>query len=530
MPPGLLDELLAKLDAMPAGQRAEIEALARKHVETVPWVPTPGPQTEAYFSKADILFYGGAAGGGKSSLLLGLAFTSHQRTLVLRRQYTDLSALTEYAIAINKTRKGFNGSSPPKLVTRDGRRIDFGACHSLGDEQNFQGQPHDLLCVDEAPQVAESQFRFLMTWLRSTEPKQRCRAVLAGNPPVTAEGEWLIRFFAPWLDPTHHNPAAPGELRWYVTDEEGKDREVPGPASVIVGSNVVKPLSRTFIPAKLGDNPFLSRTDYAAKLDALPEPFRSAFRDGNFQLTRKDAQNQLIPLQWIREAQSRWSPHPPNAIPMCAIGVDPSGGGGDEYVLAPRHDSWFAIPVRAKKVRTGPEGAGLIVSHRRGDAVVIIDMGGGYGGSTYDHLVSNSFMPGQNLFSFKGAESSTARTADGLLGFFNKRSEAYWKFREALDPSQPGGSPVALPPDPALVSDLTAVNFTVGTRGIQAEPKEDVVTKLGRSPDAGDAIVISWCEGARALTHAAQWKKEMGSVINKPVIRSRQAAREFLRR
>ncbi|MFC6659351.1 hypothetical protein [Deinococcus multiflagellatus] len=29
------------------------------------WAPQPGPQLEAYFSPADILFYGGAAGGGK---------------------------------------------------------------------------------------------------------------------------------------------------------------------------------------------------------------------------------------------------------------------------------------------------------------------------------------------------------------------------------------------------------------------------------------------------------------------------------
>ena len=36
------------------------------------WVPQDGPQCAAYASKADILFYGGSAGGGKTDLLLGL--------------------------------------------------------------------------------------------------------------------------------------------------------------------------------------------------------------------------------------------------------------------------------------------------------------------------------------------------------------------------------------------------------------------------------------------------------------------------
>src|SRR5262245_34283594 len=38
-----------------------------------PWQPEPGPQQTAYDSAADIVLYGGAAGGGKTDLLLGLA-------------------------------------------------------------------------------------------------------------------------------------------------------------------------------------------------------------------------------------------------------------------------------------------------------------------------------------------------------------------------------------------------------------------------------------------------------------------------
>ena len=35
--------------------------------------------------------------------------------------------------------------------------------------------------------------------------------------------------FRPWLDPTYHNPAKHGELRWCVTDPDGKDFWVGGP-------------------------------------------------------------------------------------------------------------------------------------------------------------------------------------------------------------------------------------------------------------------------------------------------------------
>ena len=46
-----------------------------------PWLPDPcnAPQVQAYTSPADLLLYGGAAGGGKSDLLLGLALTAHER-------------------------------------------------------------------------------------------------------------------------------------------------------------------------------------------------------------------------------------------------------------------------------------------------------------------------------------------------------------------------------------------------------------------------------------------------------------------
>jgi hypothetical protein len=48
---------------------------------------------------------------------------------------------------------------------------------------------------------------------------------------------------------------------------------------------------------------------------------------------------------------------------------------------------------------------------------------------------------------FSGATESIEKTKDGQLAFANKRAEVWWKFREALDPDQPDGSAIALPPE-----------------------------------------------------------------------------------
>jgi hypothetical protein len=180
---------------------------------------------------------------------------------------------------------------------------------------------------------------------------------------------------------------------------------------------------------------------------------------------------------------------------MCCIGVDVAQGGLDETVLAIRHDGWFAplISVPGKLTPDGATVAGLVVSKRRDDATIVIDMGGGYGGAALEWLKEQD-MP---VIGYKGAEAGTGRTSDRQLAFSNRRSRAYWRLREALDPGQVNGSPIALPPDPGLVADLTAPTFKVGPHGIQVEAKESVVKRLGRSPDRGDAVVMAWEAGLK---------------------------------
>ena len=70
MTANLLDQLTDRILKAPAKERAAIEAQARAIKRAKAWIPNPGPQTEAYLSEADIIHYGGQAGGGKTQLLL----------------------------------------------------------------------------------------------------------------------------------------------------------------------------------------------------------------------------------------------------------------------------------------------------------------------------------------------------------------------------------------------------------------------------------------------------------------------------
>lgn len=502
-----IDQLLARFSGLEPDKQEEIRAFVEGKSADRVWFPTVGPQLDAVNCQADVLLYGGSGGAGKTDLILGLAFTEHQRTLVVRKHYADMRGLTDRAKEINGTDKGYNGSLPPRLTTTNKRLIDFGGLAQPGDEQHWQGQPHDLLAFDEAVQLREAQVRFLLGWLRSADPKQRCRAILATNPPIDSSGDWIIPMFAPWLDSRYPNPAEPGELRWVVTDTEGHDRWIDGPDEKVDDGRggYLKPMSRTFIPGRLTDNPFLRDTNYAATLDGLPEPLRSAIRDGNFMAARQDDANQVIPTDWIRKAQARWKPDPPWNIPMCAVGVD-AARSRDETVLAPRYDGWFPelITVKGSETPHGRDVAALVVKHRKHDAVVVIDCGETNGAQAFAHLQENGIEVRRHI----GVDKSIRKTVEKQLGFFNQRAEVYWRFREALDPEQEGGSPVALPDDPMLVSDLTAPHWELTPNGIKITPKKELVKMLGRSPDRGDAVVMSWSAGAKAATHFYEWRAD----------------------
>lgn len=487
-------ELEELLPFMSEEDRAAVDELLTVGLPV--WMPQVGPQTIAADSLADEVLYGGAAGGGKTDLEIGLALTRHHRSIIFRREAVQMIAIEERVAEILGTREGFNGQDnlvrlpdAPGLPT--GRVLEFGAVKDANSWKKYQGRPHDLICFDEAEHFLETQVRSLIAWNRSKYEGRgvRCRVVMASNPPTTSEGEWIIRYFAPWLDPEHANPAKPGELRWFVTGVDGKDMEVPSGKPVKVGSKWVRPRSRTFIPSKLKDNVFLAGTNYDSVLDSLPEPLRSQMRDGDFLAGRRDDVWQMVPSAWVRAAQARWQPRDIKGV-MTACGLDVARGGRDQTSLARRHDLWFDEILTVPGIVTddGPKAAAWLVQHLRGGCPVGVDsIGVGASALDFAKAMNLRVVP---INASEAVHNSMDKT--GNLRFKNRRARMYWRLREALDPANE--NPIALPPDPELFQDLTAVRYKVVTHGrfaaIQARDKDEIRELLGRSPDKGDAVAF----------------------------------------
>ncbi len=482
-------------------ERAEVEGLLA--ADTTIWSPLPGPQTLAYFTQADITGFGGAAGGGKTDLACGLALTEHEVTAIFRENGTELTGVTDRLRTLVPGIT-FDRLNVARFTTPDGKRrqIELGSFPNPNDETKYQGRPHDLIIYDEAANMRESAVRFLMGWNRNAQnPNQRCRVLMCFNPPTTAEGRWITKYFGPWLDKKHPNPAKPGELRWFAVDPAtGDDIEVPdGRQFVFVdgerdygfdpaafnSTDIVVPKSRTFIPSRVTDNPYLAGTGYIATLQSLPEPLRSQMLNGDFSAGIEDDPWQVIPTAWVEAAQARWQDLYPKPE-MDSTGVDVARGGKDNTVIARRHGMWFdrALAYPGAQTPDGPTVAGLAIAAARNGAPIHIDIIG-VGASPYDYLNTAR----QHVIGVNVAEKATSTDRSGRLQFANQRSQYWWQFREALDPANNTG--IALPPDPQLLADLTAPKWELRGSTIQVESRDAIVKRIGRSPDWASAFILA---------------------------------------
>lgn len=490
----MMSELQGLLAKLAPKDRDAVVAEAMQATSHMAWVPNPGPQTKAYYCEADELLFGGEAGGGKSDFLLGLALNEHRQSRILRRINQDAAELGDRLVEILGTADGY--TSHPPTWHGDGKLIEFRGCELEKDKQRFKGRARDFIGYDELADFLESQYLFINIWNRTTVPGQRCRIVGATNGPTTAEGQWIIRRWAAWLDDKHPNPAEDGELRWYLTVGE-KEVEVDGPGPHDVpGRGLIRATSRTFIRSRLEDNPDLMRTDYGTKLEGLPDELYRVYRKGDFTVGMRDQEWQVIPTAWIIAAQERWKEDGWRGLMMTAAAIDPAGGGRDSAVLSTRYGAWFAPLDTAQGPETadGSAMAAMVIRRRRDGCPVVVDVGGGYGGSVMLRFKDN----GIEAAAFNGANKSMGKTRDGKLAFVNRRAEAWWRMREELDPDQEGGSVIALPPDAELRADLAAPTWELRANGIVLESKDDIRERLGRSPGKGDAVVMCLAEGNKA--------------------------------
>lgn len=512
----LLKEIRDNLDHLvvedPEKVKEIIEKVEAAGIDKRLWLPNPGPQTMAYKSQADVLYYGGAAGGGKSQLMLGLASCEHRVSRLFRRQFTDIDGEGGLAPGLQDilgTWKGYNSQRhvwriPNDMTEGVQRNVEFGAFTNQTEAERYQGRAADFFAFDEAVQFQEDLVEFIIGWNRTTIPGQRCRTLLASNPPVTPEGLWIFDWFAPWLDPEYPDPlnlgpAKPGELR-YFTKINGirteVDKDWVGHVEDAQGNLVeIHPKSYTFIPASLSDNIDLLESGYASQLASLPAHLQDALLKGQFDTTLEDRDLQIIPTEWVLKAQSRWQMRKQDleSLPMDALGVDVADGGKDRMAIVGLHGATFTevFTKPGVEVDTTEKKAAFVLKHLKDDAQINIDAGGGYGGGLADMLLNNEL----NVKKCKGAFGSEAMDRTKTRKFHNKRVEYIWRFREALDPEN--GDNVALPPGRHILMELTAFeedDHPEMRDVIKVKKNEKIVEKIGRSPDLAWAFFFAWAE------------------------------------
>jgi hypothetical protein len=230
-----------------------------------------------------------------------------------------------------------------------------------------------------------------------------------------------------------------------------------------------------------------------------------------------DDENAIVPLSWVEAAFERWhawrevgrpervedvaADHPERdtweaaGCPVTggrrSYSVDVATAGADKTVIATRqgaHITRFDYTGSGSTMDTVAKVQGIIPEEHRPHRPVVVDVIG-VGTGVADRLAELDYP----VHRYVGSASTTATDASGEMGFNNVRSAAYWHLRELLSPDNP--SPVILPPRQELIADLTTPTWKVITGSPSKyvmETKEDVVKRLGRSPDFGDAVAMAY--------------------------------------
>lgn len=456
------------------------------------WQPDPdnAPQCLAYelADKVDELGYGGQAGGGKTDLILGLAGTKFKNSMILRREFPQLRWIIKRGNAI----------FPANFVSGERKEWNWGdtvvSARSMqyeADWEKYQGTPIQFLGIDEATQFSENAVRIVSGWVRA-EPGAKTLVVMTFNPPTTPEGEWVLEYFAPWLDPEYPNPAQPGEIRYFasIVNEHGRDVQIEVDSIDPFEHNggKVYPVSRTYVPASRHDNKHLGE-EYEKRLNNLPEPYRSLLKTGIMNVSVSDQEWQLIPTAWVENAQARWKLMKTQSQgKMTSLGVDVARGGKDDTTIAPLYGTWFdeIIAYPGEQSPNGQVVRDQVMAHYKYPAKIGIDVVG-VGGSPYDFLTANYLL---EVHAINAGAGGHGTDTSGTLKFANMRARMFWKLREALDPNS--GLDIALPPSRQLRRELTAMRYSIPKKIIRIEKKEDIKKRLGRSPDMADAVALAW--------------------------------------
>lgn len=268
--------------------------------------PQPGPQEAFLSSPADIVIYGGAAGGGKSwGLLLEPlrhVTTNHQFAAVFFRRNTTQIRNPGGLWDESRTLYPLAGARPLKAVLEwrwpFGGLVKFAHLEHESTVYDWQGAQIPLICFDELTHFTKAQFFYMLSRNRSTcGVRPYIRATT--NPDADS---WVREFIAWWID--HETglplPERSGAIRWFVrvndtivwADSADELRHRFGADA--------EPKSVTFIAAKLDDNKILLEKDpgYRANLLAQSSVERARLLGGNWKV--RPAAGLYFQRTWVK--------------------------------------------------------------------------------------------------------------------------------------------------------------------------------------------------------------------------------------
>jgi len=246
-----------------------------------------------------------------------------------------------------------------------------------------------------------------------------------------------------------------------------------------------------FIPSLPKDNPYLP-TDYEAKLrESFPEDWVKIFLEGSWdELANGKA---VIPNDWIRRAVNCEIEIEEKRI----VSSDIARFGDDEividYLLGNR-----LVEQDVSNKQSLMETVGRIINKRKVyNAKMLVVDDAALGGGVTDRLREMD----EKVLAINGGER-----ANDFEKFVNLKSEIWWYAREQFEKGR-----VSIINDPLLIRQLGVVQHSYRSNGkIVVEPKDEVKTRLGRSPDRADAFILGlW--GAKNMRDSA---KDFGRAKN----------------
>jgi hypothetical protein len=325
------------------------------------WAPQPGPQTDAITANwCPELFYGGAAGGGKSDFLLGdylqdvPTYGQAWRGVLFRRTYPELEELIARSKEMypqtggiwndqNKTWRWPNGAT---LKVRYAERND--------DVLRYQGHQYTWIGWDELTQWHTLYcYKYMKSRLRSAHhvPLKRIRSAA--------------------------NPGGPGhnEVKKYFID--------PAPAGYELIADPDTGLERMFIPARLKDNAILvgNDPDYDKRImSAGSATLVRALLEGDWNIIEGaffDCWDQArhvvrpfhVPKDWLRFRSMDWGSASPFSVGWHAVVTDSTtveNVFGDQIKLPRgcivRYREWYGANKDGAGLKLTAEevGAGIV--------------------------------------------------------------------------------------------------------------------------------------------------------------------------